>query len=252
LDYVVPDGFSGPLSLSVSDGRGRLVRTIDTSAAGRGRGPGVSAGSDAGPVDPEAPAAGRGRGGAAPLTVRPGHNRYLWDYRWAGNGPLAAPGKYRVELRAGTGGDSTSAPSASADFEIQVDPGVLEDGVRVADLVEQQDFLLQVRDAITSANQLRTRTRQAMEKADIQPAKSPGPGEWVNGMTYAHPLQRIWARMVTAPGIYEQGMLIDQLGNIARAEGGADQKVGAESRKRLEDLLIEVKAIEAELEKLGG
>ena len=116
------------------------------------------------------------------------------------------------------------------EFEVQVDPGVLEDGVTVADLVEQQNFLLQVRDAITAANQLRARTLQAMEKADIQPARSPGPGEWVSGMTHAHPLQRIWARLVTAPGIYEQGMLIDQLGNIARAEGGADQKVGAESR----------------------
>ena len=133
------------------------------------------------------------------------------------------------------------------EFEVQIDPGVLEDGVTVADLVEQQNFLLQVRDAITAANQLRTRTQQAMEKADIQPARSPGPGEWVSGMTFAHPLQRIWARLVTAPGIYEQGMLIDQLGNIARAEGGADQKVGAESRRRLADLLDEMKAMEAEL-----
>jgi hypothetical protein len=55
---------------------------------------------------------------------------------------------------------------------------------------------------------------------------------------------------VTAPGTYEQGMLIDQLGNIARAEGGADQKVGAESRRRLDDLLAEMKAIEAELRKV--
>ena len=249
FDYVVPDGFSGPLTLTVTDERGRLVRAIDTTAAGRGRGRGTGA-PDAGPLDPDAPAAGRGRGGTVPLTVRPGHNRYLWDYRWANNGPLAAPGKYRVELRAGTAADATAASQAAAGFEIQVDPGVLEDGVTVADLVDQQNFLLQVRDAVTSANQLRTSTLQAMEKADIQPAKSPGPGEWAAGMTYAHPLQRIWARLVTAPGIYEQGMLIDQLGNIARAEGGADQKVGAESRKRLEDLVAELKSIEQELAKV--
>ena len=68
---------------------------------------------------------------------------------------------------------------------------------------------------------------------------------------YAHPLQKIWARLVTAPGIYQQGMLIDQLGNITRAEGGADQKVGAESRKRLEDLLGELKALETELRGLA-
>ena len=107
----------------------------------------------------------------------------------------------------------------------------------VADLVEQQNFLLQVRDAIAEANQLRAQTQQAMEKADVQPARSPGPGESITASQYTHPLQRIWARLVTAPGIYEQGMLIDQLGNIVRAEGGADQKIGAESRRRLDDLL---------------
>jgi hypothetical protein len=90
-----------------------------------------------------------------------------------------------------------------------------------------------------------------MQKADIQPARSPGPGQSIDSIEYSHPLQRIWARLVTAPGTYEQGMLIDQLGNIARAEGGADQKIGAESRRRLDDLLAETKAIEGELRKIA-
>ena len=46
-------------------------------------------------------------------------------------------------------------------------------------------------------------------------------------------------------------MLIDQLGNISRAESGADQKTGAESRRRLDDLTKELKAIEAELVKIA-
>jgi hypothetical protein len=248
FDYVVPDGFSGPITLAISDSQGRLVRAVDTSAAGRGRGRGTTA-PDPGPADPEmTPTAGRGRGGTAPLTTRPGHNRYLWDYRWANNGPLAAPGKYRASLLSGTAADvATAKPQASVDFEVQVDPGVFADGVTAADLVEQQNFLLEVRDAIAAANQLRARTQQAMEKADVQPPRSPGPGEWVAAMPVAHPLQRIWARLVTAPGIYEQGMLIDQLGNVVRAESGADQKVGAESRRRFADLLAEMKALETGL-----
>ncbi len=68
-------------------------------------------------------------------------------------------------------------------------------------------------------------------------------------MKYQHPLQRLWARLVTAPGIYEQGMLIDQLSNISRAESGADQKVGNESRRRLDDLIKELKSLQAELDK---
>ena len=68
-----------------------------------------------------APPAGRGRGGAAPLTTRPGHNRYLWDYRWANNGPLVAPGKYRRDADA-AGRSAAPTPPASVDFEVQVDP----------------------------------------------------------------------------------------------------------------------------------
>ena len=37
-----------------------------------------------------------------------------------------------------------------------------------------------------------------------------------------------------------------------RAEGGADQKVGSESRRRLDDLLAEMKAIEGALLKGGA
>ena len=248
IDYVLPDGFSGPLTLSISDAQGRVVRTVDNSAPGRrGQGRGAAA-ADAAPIDPDmAQAAGRGRGSTVPLTTRAGHNRYMWDYRWSNNGPLVAPGKYTATLTASPGALGTGT---TAEFEVQVDPGVLRDGVTTADLVEQQAFLLRVRDGIAEATRLRTQTQQAMEKADIQPARFPGPGQSINSTEYTHPLQRIWSRLVTAPGTYEQGMLIDQLGNIARAEGGADQKVGTESRRRLDDLLAEMKAIEAELKKV--
>jgi hypothetical protein len=89
-----------------------------------------------------------------------------------------------------------------------------------------------------------------MQKAGVPPPPSPGAGEWVGDMKYQHPLQGLWARLVTAPGTYEQGMLIDQLSNISRAESGADQKIGTEARKRFEDLLKELKALEAEFERL--
>ena len=51
---------------------------------------------------------------------------------------------------------------------------------------------------------------------------------------------------MTAPGTYEQPMLLDQLNSINRVESAADQKIGAESRTRYEDLLKELKAIQAE------
>jgi hypothetical protein len=167
----------------------------------------------------------------------------MWDYRWANGGPLAAPGKYTVKLNAG-------GVEQSRAFEIKADPAALADGTTAADLVEQQNFLLRVRDAMAEANQLRTEVQQAMQKAGVQPPPSPGPGEWIGSMKYAHPLQQLYARLVTAPGTYEQGML-DQFSNIIRAEGGADQKIGAEARARFDDLVAEMKAIRGELGKIG-
>jgi hypothetical protein len=60
-------------------------------------------------------------------------------------------------------------------------------------------------------------------------------------------LQMLWARLVTAPGTYEQPMLLDQLNSINRVESAADQKVGMESRRRYDDLVKELKDIEGTL-----
>ncbi len=242
IDYILPAGFAGPVSIDITDANGRAVRTISSTARG-GRGRGGAEESD----DPEAQP--RGRGFQAPLTVKPGHNRYMWDYRWTGNVP-AAPGRYSVKLTAGN-------VTRTATLELSVDPRVLKDGVTNADLVAQQDFLLKLRDTIAEANQARAKVQQAMQQAGVQPPPSPGPGESTTDLiarlqqqgTAASRLQALWARLVTAPGTYEQGMLIDQLQNIMRAESGADQKVGQESVRRFDDLVKELHAIEAEITK---
>jgi hypothetical protein len=136
---------------------------------------------------------------------------------------------------------------SSRSFTVDVDPAVLQDGLTIADLVDQQDFLLEVRDAIARANGVRTRLQESMQRAGVQPPVAPGAGESVRRMRLDHPLQVLWARLVTAPGTYQQGMIIDQLSNIVRAEGGADQKIGAEARRRLADLTAELNAIESAL-----
>jgi photosystem II stability/assembly factor-like uncharacterized protein len=239
IDYILPADFSGPVSIDISDAKGRAVRTISSTTTsgrgGRGRG---GADQDAQP---------RGRGFQAPLTAQAGHNRYLWDYRWTGNVP-AAPGRYTVKLTAG-------GVTRTAALEFSVDPRVMKDGVTTADLVAQQEFLLTLRDTIGEANQVRAKVQQAMQQAGVEPAPSPGAGESTTDRiaklqkegTPAAKLQALWARLVTAPGTYEQGMLIDQLQNIVRAENGADQKVGQESIRRLDDLTTALHAIEAEI-----
>ena len=238
IDYLVPPGFTEPLMLEITDAGGRMVRRV-SSAVGVGQPSRQSGGG--GMSDPDAPASGQGRGAAALLTAKPGHNRFAWDYRWSDGGPLVAPGTYTASL----GGTSKT-------FEVVVDPGVLRDGITAADLLDQQNFLLTVRDTQAEAVRLRARIQNAMQKAGVTLPPAPGPGEWVQRGNYSHPLQELWARVVTAPGTYQQGMLIDQLSNIMRAEGGADQKVGVESRRRLDDLVKEMKAIDAELRTIAG
>ena len=239
IDYVVPSGLTEPLMLEITDSGGRLVRRISSGVA---VGQAISDASQPGELqDPDGPADRQGRGAAVTLTTRPGHNRFLWDYRWSGGGPLVAPDTYKVSL----GGTSTT-------FEVVVDPDVLRGSTTTADLLEQQDFLLAVRDAQAEVGRLRARLQEAMLKAGVSLPVPPGPSESPARAKYSHPLQGLWARTVTAPGPYQQGMLADQLANIARAEGGADQKIGAESRRRYDDLMKEMKAIEAELRRITG
>lgn len=247
IDYILPDGFSGPLSLEITDARGRVVRAVSPSPArGGGRGRGGNA------PDQDMRFIGRGRGGApSGLTTKAGHNRFLWDYRWANGGPLAAPGKYSVKLTSGVA-------SQTRPFEVIVDPGVLKDGVTVEDLAAQQEFLMALRETVTEATAARQQLEQAMAKADVAPPPAPGPGESTSEQLEAlakstapgAKLQALWARLVTARGTYQQPMLLDQLNSITRVESGADQKVGAESRRRYEDLVKELRTIQAELARL--
>ena len=234
IDYRLPAGFAGPLSLEIRDASGRIVHTAQSSK------PGGAEAEGAGETPMRTGGGGRGTA-ATTLRTRAGHNRYLWDYRWQSGGPLAAPGTYTVQLG-----------RASATFKVQVDPGVLSDGTTAADLVAQQAFLLEVTEARRDAERLRDRIRAAMKTAGVEPPAPPGPGESVPRVRHPHALQALWSRVVTAPGTYQQAMLIDQLSNIIRAEGAADQKVGAESRRRLADLKGEIRAIEAAVARQTG
>jgi hypothetical protein len=159
---------------------------------------------------------GGGRGATrATLPARAGHNRFLWDLRHEGawdanparsgaNGPLVAPGRYRVRLKVGDWSDE-------APLEVKIDPRVAAAGVTQADLEEQERLNLEIRDTIGAARRLAARIDQTMPKASGAARSA---------------LERARARLVTAGGAYPQPMLIDQLLNLYRMTGSADQKVG--------------------------
>ncbi len=226
IDYYLAQA-SGEVKLEILDVAGSVVRSYTSETRG------------------SAPQTGRGgggrRGGALPSTLpmKVGMNRFVWDLRYpggpagtggdmesgggAGNGPLVAPGTYRARLSA-NGMVKTEA------FTVKIDPRVAKDGVTAADLAEQTRFALKVRNSLAEARQLAQRLRQAIEARRGDSVK----------------LQPVLDRLVTKSGPYEDQMFIDQLSNVAREIGQADQKVGASAYERYNDLLKEWAAIKAD------
>jgi hypothetical protein len=130
-----------------------------------------------------APAAGAGggRGGsgaAARVTTTAGHNTFTWDMRypdassfrgmilWAGNvrGPLSPPGTYTVRMTAG-------GVTQSQTFKLVPDP---RSEATLADLVEQFNFLVKIRDRVTEANDAVKTSRWVKYELDDRQGKITG------------------------------------------------------------------------------
>jgi hypothetical protein len=196
IDYAFDGAPAGGVKLEILDAKGTVIRTVEPPREG-----------DAGS---QTMRTFRRRQPAAALGVKDGHNRYIWDLRYGGNGPVVAPGKYQVRLTAGSWSDTKP-------LELKIDPRLAADGITQADLEAQTAFLLKVRDAIADARKLAASVKQ--------------------------PRKDLYEKLVTADVTYPQPMLIDQLSNVARMVGQADQKVGKEAQARLDDLLKELDQI---------
>ena len=221
IDYYLAAP-SDDVKLEILDGAGTVVRTYTSSAGAAPQGRG-----------------GR-RGGGLPsaLPTKAGTNRFVWDLRYpggpagggdgegggfGGGGPLVAPGTFRARLTAG-------GVTRTESFVVKIDPRIAKDGVTSADLAEQTRFALKVRDSLAEARQLSQRVRQALE------AKR---GDQVR-------LQSVSERLNTKAGVYEDQMLIDQLSNIGREVGQADQKLPPSAVERYNQVMKEWASIKAD------
>jgi photosystem II stability/assembly factor-like uncharacterized protein len=219
IDYYLAAP-SGDLKLEIVDAAGTVVRTYSSTAP--------------------AATGGRGgrRGGGLPSTLptKVGMNRFVWDLRYSGgasggdgeggsggNGPLVAPGAFKARLTAG-------GVTKTESFTVKIDPRIAKDGVTAADLSEQTKFALKVRDSLAEARQLAQRVRQAIEGKRGDQAK----------------LQAVSERLTTKSGPYEDQMFIDQMSNINREIGQADQKVPASAYERYTQLMKDWTSIKAD------
>ncbi len=230
IDYYFRGKPEGEVRIDILDSASRLLRSFTSEGA-----PGGGAGSSS----------GRRRGvPSAAVPKQAGLNRFSWDMRIEGpaasgdgyssrSGPLIPPGTYQVRLTAG------ESWSQMRSFEVRIDPRVTAAGITQADLDEQYALGVKLRDAISEAIQLASKIEEIGAKAKADPAR-------------ARQLQSLFGRIVTAPIVYPQPMLIDQLSNVARMLSQADQKPGRDAFVRFDDLMKELAAIKAEFAKLAG
>jgi hypothetical protein len=256
IEYYLPSAPAGPVVMEILDVRGALVNrySSDTAAAagggggrgGRGGGGGGraggagAAGAAAQAVDPDvvvqaaAGRGGRGGGGAASrVTKDAGINRFVWDVRHQ-NGLGAPPAAYQARLT--VDGQTFTQP-----FALLVDPLLAAEGITAADLQQQFDHNVRMRELGALASQTLTRVRAARQSA-------------ANNANLSAALTAIYERMVNTPeGVrYNKPGLQSQISYLAGMTTGVDQKVGKDALDRYAVLKKELDGIVTELDRLIG
>jgi len=234
VDYYLPAASSGPVMIDILDASGSAVNSYNSetpAAAGGGRGRG---GAGAEVVDPDMMPMGRGRGGPAPrVTKNAGVNRFVWDVRNA-KGVTMPPGHYQVRVQA-AGVTRTQA------LTVLIDPRISAGGVTVADLQEQFQHNMRVREMVESVNALVLRVRQAQTqlKSGADPDK-------------AKRVEAIAAKLLTEPVRYGKPGLQAHISYLAGMTASVDQKIGRDAIERYAVLKKELDAIRAETDRVLG
>jgi photosystem II stability/assembly factor-like uncharacterized protein len=173
------------LALDILDSKGEVVRSIPGAAPGAGRGlegrggrggAAAEAGAAGAEAAQEEGGGGRGRGGIPTASLAAGLNRFTWDLQYAPattfpglviwgastNGPIALPGAYQVRL-------TVDGRSQTQLLAIRRHP---LHSVSDADLREQFDLAMQIRDKVSEANNAVNQIRKVKQGVADRLAKS--------------------------------------------------------------------------------
>ena len=226
IDYFLAEAPEGALTLEILDGKGDVIQRFSSEEGGR------TSETTQAMRAPEVVTSGTAR-----LSKEAGMHRFHWDLTYpgswsedgdGGDGPLAAPGTYQVRLIVGD-------TSLAQPLRLRIDPRVAEDGVTVANLEEQLELNLQIRDALSEAR----KAAAEMAAAEKEAEKALEKGEITDAEA-----QDVRARMAelkptlvtSEAGSYPQPMLIDQLRYLYGMTTRADQKLGRDAFERFEEL----------------
>jgi len=234
LEYYLPSAPEQAVVIEVLDQKGNLVNTYSSEApaarAGRGGGANMPGVGTAGPESQPDPDAAPSRRATPPprVTKSAGINRFAWDVRNQA-GVTLPPGQYQVRLKTGN-------VNLTQAFKVLIDPRVAADGVTLADLQEQFDHNMRMRELVSSVNQLVTRVREAQKK-DANTASR------VNALA---------AKLLTEPVRYGKPGLQAHITYLAGMTANVDQKIGRDAIERYQVLKKELDALLAEANDVLG
>ena len=235
IEYYLPSATEQAVVVEILDTKGNVLNTYNSETppprAGRGGGPGMPGAGTAGPEsDPDA-APTRRQAPPPRATKVAGLNRFAWDVRNQA-GVTLPPGQYQVRLKTGT-------VSQTQPFSVAIDPRVAADGVTVADLQQQFDHNMRMRELVTSVNQLVTRVREAQNKLRT----SGGDPARVTALA---------AKLLTEPVRYGKPGLQAHITYLAGMTTNVDQKIGRDAIERYEVLKKEFDALRQEADQVLG
>jgi hypothetical protein len=234
VDYYLPSAPTGAVVIEILDTKGTVLNSYNSETpAGRpGRGgaganmPGVGT---AGPESQPDPDAAPTRRFLPPPRVpkTAGINRFAWDVRNQA-GVTLPPGQYQVRLK--TGNTNLTQP-----FNVRIDPRVAADGVTLADLQEQFEHNMRMRDLVSSVNQLATKIREAIGKSPNNPQ-----------------LITLAGKLLTEPVRYGKPGLQAHITYLASMTSNVDQKIGRDAIERYQVLKKELDTLRAEADRILG
>ena len=193
------------LKLEILDSRGNLVRAFTTATPARAEAAPAPGGDD------EEEGSFRPRTPPARLDKTAGLHRFVWDLRYPGpwpslaNGPVAVPGIYSVRLTAG-------ATSFTQPLTLTEDPRVTADGVTTADLQQQFEHNMRVRDLVSDTNRLVAKAKTDRNSALLE-------------------------KLVTPPIRYSQPAYQTQVQYLYTVTNSTDQRPGQDVLDRYRSLL---------------
>ncbi|HEY8413441.1 MAG TPA: hypothetical protein VIK76_18630, partial [Pyrinomonadaceae bacterium] len=239
VEYYLPPGSDRPVVIEILDSQGTVLNSYNSDAPvlrpGRGNTGAGGAGTE--PADPDVAPSRR----AAPpprVTKVAGLNRFAWDLRNQA-GVTLPPGQYQVRLK-------FAALTFTQPLNVLIDPRVAADGVTLADLQEQFEHNMRLRELVTEVNQLVARVREAQRKSGVATDSAP-PNAIDPGV-----LLPLLTRLVGEPVRYGKPGLQTQINYLAGMTANVDQKIGRDAVERYQVLKKELEEVRVEVDRVLG